>query len=267
MARPHRRQIQLWALLLAALPLAARASDPQQELRLLESRRCNGCRLEEAELVQTDLHQAQLRGAHLQRANLSGARLDGADLRGADLRFTSLHGASLQGADLRGAVLSGADLRQADLSEAQLDPGAIANSHWQGARGIDPSQHSYATLHNAGVSAAQQGRYPEAERLFGEAIRRQPEAAISWVARGICRAEQGNTTAAAQDLTQASELYQASGDALQAKQLSEAANRLTQPPKSSKSGNGLATNLASGAMQMLQILAPIAIKAFAASAL
>jgi tetratricopeptide (TPR) repeat protein len=260
----HRWPIGL-LLLAAALP-PAQAADPQQVLRLLDSRRCNQCQLQDADLVQADLREARLQGALLQRANLSGARLDGADLRGADLSFTSLNGASLRGSDLRGANLNGTDLRQADLSGSQLEQGQLSRSHWQQARGLNLSLQSYAELHNAGIAAAQQGRFPEAEEFFGQAIRDQPEAAISWVARGISRAEQGKTAEAIQDLNQASQLYLAAGDTAQANQLNAAVERLQQPEKRPRKGNGLASNLASGAIQALQILAPIAIKAMASPA-
>lgn len=263
MPRLHRRWLLLGAPLLTALPLAARAADPAQLMRLLDSRSCPNCRLQDADLAQADLREARLQGARLQRANLSGARLDGANLRGADLSFTSLNGASLRGSDLRGATLNGTDLRQADLSGALLDRGGLSRSHWQQARGLDLQQQSYGELHNAGVAAAQQGRFPEAEGFFGQAIRDQPQAAISWLARGLCRAEQGNTAGAIQDLNHASQLYLASGDSEQARQLTAAVARLQQPEQRPRSGNGVASNLASGAIQALQILAPIAVKAFA----
>ena len=168
-------------------------------IRLLESKNCRSCKLQDADLVHADLRDADLRQAQLQRANLGKARLDGAQLSGANLSFTSLTGASLRGADLRGARLEGTDLRQADLSGALLDPGALSRSHWQRATGIESIQLSYGELHNAGAEAAQQGRYPEAEQFFGEAIRKEPSAAISWVARGICSIEQGKTALAASD--------------------------------------------------------------------
>ena len=49
-------------------------------------------------------------------------------------------------------------IRQADLSGAYLDPGALEQSHWLGA-GIGPEIRSHATLHNAGVDAAQLERW------------------------------------------------------------------------------------------------------------
>ena len=194
------------ALLLAAAlfpllaPAGGLAASGDDLIRLLQRKGCPGCRLQDADLVQADLRDADLRNAHLQRANLSQARLDGAVLSGADLRFTSLQGASLRGADLRGALLEGTDLRHSDLSAAQLDGGALERSHWEGAIGIQPSKLTYAQLHNAGVKAAEQGRFPEAETFFSQAIQRQPQAPVSWVARGISRQQQGQNKLAAQDL-------------------------------------------------------------------
>lgn len=254
-------------LTLAGAPGAVLAADPQQLVRALDSRRCQGCDLQDADLVHADLRDARLNGAQLQRANLSGARLEGADLRGANLSFTSLAGASLQGADLRGSVLVGTDLRQADLSGALLDPGALSRSHWQQARGLDPGLQSYADLHNAGAAAAQAGRYPEAEGFFSAAIRRQPEAAISWVARGISRTELGQSELAAQDLSHAAALYRQMGDLPQAEQLSAASTKLLEPEKKPQNGNGAGNALLSGAAAALQVLGPLALKAFMPMAL
>jgi tetratricopeptide (TPR) repeat protein len=191
-------------------------------LRLLERHGCPRCALQDADLVHADLRDANLRQAKLQRANLSGAQLDGANLSGADLSFTSLVGASLRGTDLRGALLQGADLRDAELSGALVDRQGLAQSHWQQARGLDTSQLGYAALHNAGVAEANQGRYPQAEQFFGDAIRQLPDAAISWIARGIARSELGKTTAAAQDFAYASTLYERMGDPIAASELKKA---------------------------------------------
>lgn len=254
----------LWPLSLAAaigaLPADGLAAEPNALIQLLDTKRCQGCKLQDSDLVRADLRDADLRKAQLQRANLSGARLEGANLQGADLSYTSLQGASLRGANLQGAVLAGTDLRNTDLSGAQLDENSLAQSHWQGATGIDASKQSYPDLHNAGVTAASQGRYAEAETFFGEAIRKIPEAAISWTARGISRAEQGKTQLAAQDFTYAAALYQQSGDEAKAKQLKDAAKTVTTNPDGSKGGNGFGTQLAQGAMSAFQALAPIALK-------
>jgi hypothetical protein len=253
--------------LLLALALAAAGSLPAQAggnsadlMRLLEQRRCAGCQLQDADLVHADLRDAQLVGANLQRANLGQAQLDGANLSGADLRFTSLQGASLRGADLRGARLEGTDLRQSDLSGAQFDAGGLRASHWQQARGLAPQALSYPELHNAGVEEALAGRQPQAEQLFSEAIRRQPDAAISWVARGITRNEQGNRELAARDFQYAASLYEQGGDATQAKALREAAQSLAKSGSKPPGGNGIGGALLSGAAGLAQNLAPLALK-------
>jgi tetratricopeptide (TPR) repeat protein len=240
-----------------AFALAAEAD----VMKLLERRQCPGCHLQDADLVWADLRDANLTGAKLQRANLSQARLDGAVLRGADLRFTSLQGASLRGADLRGAQLLGTDLRQSDLSGAQLDAGALERSHWQGAQGVDSGVLSYAALHNAGVAAALGGRQPEAERLFGEALREKPEAAITWLARGVSRAEQGKQEEAQQDLNYAAALYTQQGDVEEAKRITEASRQLATAPGKKPAGNGMGGALLTGAMGLAQFLAPLAMKA------
>jgi tetratricopeptide (TPR) repeat protein len=266
---PHSTGLRQGALALAVLlglaALAgapASAADPAQVLRLLDRRGCPGCALEDADLVHADLKGANLRKAKLQRANLSGSQLDGANLTGADLSFTSLAGASLRGADLRGALLLGTDLREANLAGALLDRQGLAQSHWQQARGLELGQLGYGALHNAGVVAANQGRYPQAEQFFGEAIRQLPAAAISWIARGIARTEQGKTTLAAQDFGYASVLYERMGDLIEAEQLKKASQLLLEDPKApKKSGNGIGSQLMGGALAAFQFLAPLAAKA------
>ena len=181
----------LLSILLLGAPVAAQPTAPGDLILVLQQRHCPDCRLADADLVHADLRDAQLAGARLQRANLGEAHLDGADLSGSDLSFTSLRGASLRGADLRGSRLYGTDLRDADLSGARLDVGALDQSHWQGAQGIDRGIRSHASLHNAGIDAALSGRWMEAEQLFSAAILQDPQEALSWVARGLSRGEQG----------------------------------------------------------------------------
>jgi tetratricopeptide (TPR) repeat protein len=253
----------------AVSPLAVHAAPTSFDdlLRLQEERRCKGCNLAGADLVHARLEDADLRQARLQRANLGQARLDGAQLSGADLSFTTLQGASLRGADLRGARLEGTDLRQADLSGALLDPGSLSRAHWEGARGLDHGQLSYGELHNAGVQAAQQGRFPEAEQYFSSAIQREPTAAISWVARGLTRGELGKAQQAGSDLDYAASLYDAGGEEEKAAQLREAAQAVTASPQNpGGGGNGLGSAAISGAiggaMGALQFLLPLAAKAF-----
>lgn len=247
-------------LTLAGTPAALASTELVQ---LMEKRRCPNCELAGADLVHAQLADVDLRGARLQRANLSQARLDGARLSGADLSFTSLLGASLRGADLRGARLEGTDLRQADLGGALLDGGALSRAHWQGARGLDPNLLSFGELHNAGVEAARQGRMPEAEQWFSEAIRREPAAAVSWLARAITRSELGQRQLAASDFDYAASLYAARGEEAEARQLREAAKQVAAPEaKPDGGGNGMGSAALGGALGVLQFLAPLAAKAF-----
>ncbi|MEA5389793.1 pentapeptide repeat-containing protein [Cyanobium gracile UHCC 0139] len=248
------------ALLVLLLAGPGWAGSDADLMRLLSQRDCPRCKLQDADLVHADLRDADLRSAKLQRANLGQARLDGANLQGADLRFTSLQGASLRGADLRGANLEGTDLRQSDLSGAQIDPGGLARSHWQDARGVAPTVLSYPELHNAGVTAALEGRHPQAEQLFSEAIRLQPDAAISWVARGLSRTEQGKTDLAAADLNYAAVLYGQAGEEAQAKQLTEVATALLKPGKKANQGSGMGGQMLSGAASFASAVAPLAMK-------
>lgn len=248
------------AFLPLLLAVQARAASDEDLIRLLQRRSCPGCRLQDADLVQADLRDADLSNARLQRSNLSNARLDGAVLSGADLRFTSLQGASLRGADLRGAQLQGTDLRHSDLSAAQLDDGALSRSHWEGAIGIQANQLDYAQLHNAGVKAAAEGRFPAAEGFFSQAIQRQPEAPVSWVARGISRNEQGQSALAAQDLNHAAALLEQGGDSKGAQELRKAASSIVKPDGKARGGNGLGGQLLSGAAAMASALAPLAMK-------
>lgn len=244
-----------------ALPQAVVAM-PTAVVQLLDQGRCRGCDLIHADLAQAQLARADLQLAKLEGANLSGAQLDGANLSRSDLSFASLNGASLRGANLTGARLHGTDLRGADLSGAQLDPSGLATAHWQGATGLDPTLLSYSELHNAGTKAAQLGRFPEAEQWFNEAIRRNPDAAISWLARGIARGEQGKKDLAAQDLAYASELYGAMGDLELSQDLHRASEAVGAPERKPKSGNGAGSALLSGAAAAFQVLAPLALKAF-----
>tara|TARA_B100000674_G_scaffold422868_1_gene375200 strand:+ start:570 stop:1355 length:786 start_codon:yes stop_codon:yes gene_type:complete len=247
--------------LLLANPIAGRAEDL---ILLLHQRNCPGCHLEDVDLVHADLRDADLQRAQLQRANLGQARLDGADLRKSNLQFTNLRGASLRGADLRDSTLYGTDLRQADLSGAQLDDGALDQAHWQGAQGINKGVRSHAALHNAGVTAAENSDWERAEALFGAAIAAKPEEPLSWIARGLCRGELGNTTDASRDLSHAGTLFAAQGDQEKAQQLLEASSKTTARlgKHTAEGGNGIGSRLLSGAISTFQALAPIALRAF-----
>ena len=256
------RRLLILSLVLAGTPSARADIDPLQQL--LQSRRCPQCRLNDADLVHADLRDADLQGAELQRANLSQARLDGANLSDSDLRFTSLKGASLRGADLRGSRLYGTDLRGADLIGAVLEEGALEQSHWAGAQGVAPGALNHADLHNAGVDAAQAGRWPEAERLFSAAIQAKPKEALSWVARGICRSEQIKDDSAAADFRYAGLLFERQGNTAWAQRLRDAAQSIEQRQvhdMSESEGSGLGHQLLEVTMTSLRLIAPIAAKA------
>ena len=241
----------------------ATAGNEQDLIRLLESRHCPTCQLNDVDLTHADLRNANLNSAYLQRANLSQAQLDGADLSGSDLSFTSLKGASLRGTDLRNSRLIGTDLRRTDLTGAQLDPNALDQSHWDGARGVIKGARSHQGLHNAGVDAAQGGRWSEAEQLFNAAIQANPDEPLSWVARGLSRGEQGKDDLASRDLAHAGQLFADQGDMVKADQLKEASKLVYNSEKQAgtPSGNGIGSVLLSSALSTAQAIAPIALKA------
>ena len=229
-------------------------------IQLLQTQACRGCVLSDADLVHAQLRDADLQEARLQRANLSKARLDGANLRNADLSFTSLQGASLRGADLRGSRLVGTDLRDVDLTGARLDLNALEEAHWSGAKGMQPQAQSHAALHNAGVTAAENERWNDAEDLFGLAIRKQPSTPESWVARGISREKLGKRELAMQDLSYASRLYGEAGSEKIAKQLEEAAASLKEKETKQVSGNGVGSAILNGLLNTSKALLPLAMK-------
>ena len=239
------------------------AGDEEHLIQLLTSRDCPACQLSDVDLTHADLRDANLKDAQLRRANLSQAQLDGADLSGSDLSFTSLRGASLRGADLRNSRLFGTDLRNSDLTGALLDQQALDQSHWHGTRGVAQGARSHAGLHNAGVEAAQAGRWPMAEQLFNAAIEADPDEPLSWVARGLSRGEQGKDDLASRDFAYAGELFAEQGDTTKAEQLKKASQRVydIKNQTDEPSGSGIGSLLLSGALSTAQIIAPIALKA------
>ena len=257
-----KQRLVLVAALLSPWMLAPHVQADEELIQLLQDKRCPRCQLADVDLVHADLRDADLSGAELQRANLSQARLDGADLSGADLRFTSLQGASLRGANLRGANFQGTDLRDSDLSGAQLDANALEQAHWSGATGLLAKAQSHAALHNAGVMAAESGRWKAAEELFGKAIKRQPGTAESWIARGITREKLGKRQLAMQDFSYASTLYDKEGDSQKAEQLKAAAEALKEHITKPEGGNGIGSAVLNGLISTTQALIPLASKLF-----
>ena len=255
--------LRLWlafALISSTTSAPAAPKGDAALIELLQTQACLKCDLADVNLVHAQLQDANLEGAKLQRANLSQARLDGAILRGADLSFTSLRGASLRGANLLGTTLVGTDLREVDLTGARVDPNALEQAHWRGATGLKATTQSYAALHNAGVTAAESGRWSDAEKLFGLAILKQPNAAESWVARGITRESLGKRELAIQDFTYAGQLYSENGAMEITKQLELTAASLQDKNTANKDGNGAGSKLLSGLLSTTQTLIPMAMK-------
>jgi len=260
------RRAAIVTALLVSWPTSAKAA-PQGSsavIQLFRTQQCNACNLNDADLVHSQLNNVELKKASLQRANLNHAKLNNSDLSNSDLSFANLQGTSLQGANLTGAKLFGTDLRGADLTHAKLSIGALAEAHWEGAIGIEPGIQSHAELHNAGVDAAQTGRWGEAETLFGLAIKQSPNNGMSWVARGIARSQLVKDDLAAADWSYAAALFKNQGSEDWAEQLDSAAALITkrrhlkQPAEPS---NGLGSNLLSGFIGGLTSIAPIALQA------
>ncbi len=228
-------------------------------VQLLETGTCMECKLQDADLMHADLRDANLKQAKLQRADLGRAQLDGANLSGADLSFATLRHASLRGANLSGAILTGTDLIGADLSNAQLDDNALSTSHWKNAKGVQAVASDYASLHNAGVEETRQGRYPEAEEYFNKALIHRPKAPITWVARGIARAEQAKRDLGSRDFAFAAELYEEQEQPEIAQQLRDGAEQVKRDP-AQQAGNGIGSSLLSGASGLFQQLLPLAAK-------
>ena len=258
MARSFTAQLRSLTFAILGLGSAAMAM-PNDMMQLLESGDCPGCQLERVDLVHGQLPGANLQGANLRDGNLSRADLRRANLRNSNLEFTSLQGANLQGSDLRGARLYGADLRGADLTGALLDAQQLSSSHSEGADGIAPTALDYASVHNEGVRLAKGGRHPDAEKQFSAAINKRPQAAISWLARGLTRQEQGRNQEAAADLSYAARLYKEAGASDLAKELDQVAKAVKEGKKSVK-GNGWGSQALSGTWKLMQNMAPMALK-------
>lgn len=258
----NKSRLVLLLLLISGNLIATPLRANEALFRLLQERSCSGCKLADTDLVHADLRDADLSNSKLMRANLSQAMLDGANLSNADLSFTSLRGASLRGANLSGATIYGTDLRDCDLTGAQLDANALEESHWSGAKGITAHGQSHAALHNAGVSAAESGRWTQAEELFSQAIVKQSDSAESWVARGISREKLGKRQLALQDFNYASQLYASKGGRSQAAQLTAAAKSLEDKANEKIPGNGIGTTVLNGLMSTSKALLPLAMKLF-----
>lgn len=92
-------------------PRTDNANDSSLLNRLIETRACSGCELQNSDLS----------GMDLSGVDLSGAILNGSKLHQTNLRGANLQGASLLNIKLSETALSGADLRNADLSDLDID--------------------------------------------------------------------------------------------------------------------------------------------------
>ncbi|WP_338438644.1 pentapeptide repeat-containing protein [Synechococcus elongatus] len=196
-----------WGLAIALWPLAVWAENPEDLQRLLTTRQCERCDLQDAGLVLARLPGARLVGSNLQRANLSGADLSGADLRQADLRGASLQRANLAGANLTGARLDGVDLREAWLTGAIVTPQQLTLAHIQGAQGLDVTALPFERYQTWGIEAIQAGRFERAISYFDLALQRDPKSAPTYLSRAIAYQGLGRSEQAIADAQMAEELY------------------------------------------------------------
>ena len=100
--------------------------------RLLDTKRCYGCDLSDA-----NLSGENLKNADLEKANLSGANLQKADLKGANLKGAILVGANLKKANLENADLYKSNLTGADLTDANQKNVSFDNALADDAIGLD----------------------------------------------------------------------------------------------------------------------------------
>jgi len=257
-ATAMRLQTILMSVLVMASPAASQ--DVEAVVQALRLKRCTDCELNHADLVHADLSHAILRGSTFQNANLSQANLSHADLSGTNLSFATLQGASLRGADLSGSILYGTDFRDADLTGAKLDPKALDQAHWMGARGVSSLSRSFANVHNAGVKEYKEKNWFKAQQLFSEAILLDPNQPISLVARALCLSQLHQRIEAVNDLERASDLYQQQGDQQNAQQAIKASLELkeltTQNNNKNEAGNGIGSSILSGTVSTVQTLSP-----------
>ena len=107
----------------------------------------------------------------------------------------------------------------------------------------------------------QQGRLIEAEDYFNRALLKNPDAAITWLARGITRSQQAKAESAQQDIAYAATLFDQQGDIATALELRNQLKKLEQKEQQ-KAGNGYGSGLLRTAGELFQQLAPLAMKFF-----
>jgi tetratricopeptide (TPR) repeat protein len=119
---------------------------------------------------------------------------------------------------------------------------------------------SHAALHNAGVAATGAGRWSIAEEFFGLAILKQPDAAESWVARGITRESLGKRELAIQDFKYASQLFTENGANEAAAKLTIAAKSRENKADKTPNENGAGFAILDGLLSTSQALIHMATK-------
>jgi uncharacterized protein YjbI with pentapeptide repeats len=121
------RKFWVGIVLLAGLGLgqAAHSAEPADIARLLQTGKCRGCNLKDADLSNANLRNAKLEDANLQSANLTGANLKDADFDRANLQSAKLKGAIIDHTDFSSANLTGANL---DLQELERGDARVCNA-------------------------------------------------------------------------------------------------------------------------------------------
>ncbi|MFQ5754717.1 MAG: pentapeptide repeat-containing protein [Acidiferrobacterales bacterium] len=112
--------ISTFVVLSFCAPAATLGFDQADLKSLLDTKICNGCDLQGADLRNKALEGAQLKWSNLNDADLQGVKLNGGDLTGATLERARLANANFQGAKLQGARLLGVDLSEVKLIGADL---------------------------------------------------------------------------------------------------------------------------------------------------
>ncbi len=213
------------------------AEDPIRQL--LSTKQCSRCSLEQAGLVLAQLDGADLSEANLRGANLGRASLQGANLRGANLQGTVLYGANLYGADLSGADLRGADLRGAYLGSTQFEGALLENASFRGAIAIPGQLITKDVYYSWALSAARQGRHPEAMEFYSEALKKDSEMAAAYLGRGMSTSAMGQIEPAVADLEKAKALFAAAQDEESVLMVEQSITALTEEPplEGDNSGN------------------------------
>ncbi|MDA0857581.1 MAG: pentapeptide repeat-containing protein [Proteobacteria bacterium] len=114
-------------------------SGEEAKKKILKTKECVGCDLQEVVLRGVNLTEATLTGvilynSDLRYSNFGKANLSNADLRKANLWSADLRRANLRGVDLSEAILMSADLRHADLRGANLTDANKHNAYLTGAK-------------------------------------------------------------------------------------------------------------------------------------